>query len=165
MVISRKSSSYPNNCSQTWHFEHFIFLPPANEVWGKIIFSEARISHSVNKGVVSVWCHFLSGCLVPSSFRGWVFVRRGSVRETPRTVKSGWYASNGMLSCYLSIVRWCLLLINIYKRKRRNCRLTFFASKRNFCPSCRFKSSVISSTVLCASSTDSLNGSNQYFSL
>ena len=39
------------------------------EVWGKVIFSQACASQSVHRGErVSVWCHFLSGCLVPCSF-------------------------------------------------------------------------------------------------
>ena len=42
-------------CCNEW------FLPPANEVWGKVIFSQACVSHSG---------HFLSGCLVPCSFWG-----------------------------------------------------------------------------------------------
>ena len=29
------------------------FLPPANEVWGKVIFSEACVKNSVHRGVVS----------------------------------------------------------------------------------------------------------------
>ena len=39
-----------------------IYLPPANEVWDKVIFSQACVSHSV------LGCHFLSA----------------SVRETPQ---------------------------------------------------------------------------------
>ena len=46
------------------------YLPPANEVWGKVMFSHLSISHSVHGLGVSVWCHFLSGCLVPCSFGG-----------------------------------------------------------------------------------------------
>ena len=26
-------------------------MPPANQVWGKVIFSEARVSHSVHRGM------------------------------------------------------------------------------------------------------------------
>ena len=51
-------------------------LPPANEVWGKVIFSQACVSHSVHRRV-PVWCHFLSGCLVPCSLWGSVSVQRG----------------------------------------------------------------------------------------
>ena len=43
------------------------FLPPANKVWGKVMF--LLVCHSVQERVF-VWCHFLSGCLVPLSFWG-----------------------------------------------------------------------------------------------
>ena len=36
-----------------------IYLPPVNEVWDRVMFSQACVSHSV------LGCHFLSGCLVP----------------------------------------------------------------------------------------------------
>ena len=46
-----------------------LLLQPANEVWGKVMFSQVCVSHSVHKEEgVSVWCHFLSGCPVPCSF-------------------------------------------------------------------------------------------------
>ena len=54
-------------------------LPPANEVWGKVIFSQM----SVCPGRVSVCCHFLAGCLVLCSFQGglypWSHVHSGGV--------------------------------------------------------------------------------------
>ena len=43
------------------HVGLLYLLPPGNEV----MFSQARDSHSVYR---AVWCHFLSGCLVPCSF-------------------------------------------------------------------------------------------------
>ena len=99
-------------------------LPPANEVWGKVMFSEACVSHSVHRGWgVSVWFHFLSGYLVPCSFQGvsvpshtflcpegglypWrSLFRRGSLsrgvslERPPTNLKSGWYTSYWILSC------------------------------------------------------------------
>ena len=44
-----------------------LLLPPANEVWGKVIFSETSVILSIWGGEFSVWCHFLSGCMVPCS--------------------------------------------------------------------------------------------------
>ena len=38
---------------------------------GKVMFLHPSVSHSVHRGEgVSVWCHFLFGCLVPCSFQG-----------------------------------------------------------------------------------------------
>ena len=98
-------------------------LPPASEVWGKVIFSQVLVCPH---GGVSVSYHFLSGCLVPCSFYGglcpWFHVpftgglcqgfsvqgslsSRVSVWESlsrgvcvgrhplPRNQKSWWYAS------------------------------------------------------------------------
>ena len=45
----------------------FLYLPLANEVWSRVIFSQACASRSVQRGV-SLWCHCLSGCLMPCSF-------------------------------------------------------------------------------------------------
>ena len=42
-----------------------IFLPPAIEVWGKVIFSEACV---ILFTWACEWCHFLSDYLVPCSF-------------------------------------------------------------------------------------------------
>ena len=77
------------------------FLPPAKEVWGQVIFSQVRVC----PWGVSVWSHFLSGCLAPCSFwEGGVSVpgpmsRRSLSGRPPRhrhscTVKSEWYASS-----------------------------------------------------------------------
>ena len=51
------------------NIQNFDFLPPANEFWGKVMFLHVSVSHSVHMGV-SVWCHFLSGCLVTCPFWG-----------------------------------------------------------------------------------------------
>ena len=51
--------------SKSEHESEDFFLPPANEVWGKVIFSQACDSHSVHRG----WGGALSrGCAggVPS---------------------------------------------------------------------------------------------------
>ena len=34
-------------------------LPPANEVWGNLVISEACVSHCVHRGRWVLWCHFL----------------------------------------------------------------------------------------------------------
>ena len=49
------------------HNSGILFLPPANEVWRKVLFSEVCVSHSVHR-IVSPWCHFVSGCPVSCSF-------------------------------------------------------------------------------------------------
>ena len=49
--------------SNLWHYSKNIYLPPANEVWGKVMFY-TRLSFCLQRGV---WCHFLSACLVPCS--------------------------------------------------------------------------------------------------
>ena len=43
----------------------FLFLPPANEVWGKVIFSEACVKNSVHRGVCMV-----GGCMVAGGVCG-----------------------------------------------------------------------------------------------
>ena len=50
-------------CWASWSNDVFqYFLPPANEVWGKVMFSQACVRHSVHRG-----CASRSGCLcVPS---------------------------------------------------------------------------------------------------
>ena len=55
--------------SSVWTELNSWSLPPTNEVWGKVIFSQACVRHSVHRKV-SVWCHFLSDCLVPYSLWG-----------------------------------------------------------------------------------------------
>ena len=56
-------------------------LPSANEVWGKVMFSQVFV-YPAGRGFV--FCHFLSSCLVPCSFWGvsvWrVLSRRVSVQ-------------------------------------------------------------------------------------
>ena len=46
---------------------HFTTLPYANEVWGKVIFSQASVSHSVHWGAVNdvTFC-LAAGSHVPS---------------------------------------------------------------------------------------------------
>ena len=118
------SQFFLNHSVKQWIQEEFLgnlsSLPPENEVWDKVMFSQACVSHSVQGGEVSVWCHFLSDCLVTCSLWGdsvsgpifilrglcfWSHVpaggERGSLSSTqkppldrdPRMVKSGWYAS------------------------------------------------------------------------
>ena len=94
-------------------------LPPANEVWGKVIFSVVFVILSMG---VSVWCHFLSSCLVPCSFwgsslllvpcylqgvsvRGVSFCQGDPPTENPHTVKSGRY-----VSYWNAFLLFCLLL-------------------------------------------------------
>ena len=45
---------------------HGLFLPPANEVWGKVMFSHLSVSRSVHKGGGMLWCHFLLWKAPPS---------------------------------------------------------------------------------------------------
>ena len=58
--------------SSVWTELNSWLLPPTNEVWGKVIFSQACVGHSVHREGISVWCHFLSGCLVLCSFQGFL---------------------------------------------------------------------------------------------
>ena len=44
-----------------WDSYCIVFLPPANEVWGKVMFY-TRVSFCARGKGVSVWCHFLAGC-------------------------------------------------------------------------------------------------------
>ena len=46
----------------------WLFLPPAKEVWGKLMF--LHMSVILFTGGVSVWCYFLSGCLIHVPSRG-----------------------------------------------------------------------------------------------
>ena len=47
-----------------------LFLPPANEVWGKVMFLHLSVILFTRGGGGLVWSHFLSGCLIPCSFWG-----------------------------------------------------------------------------------------------
>ena len=38
-----------NQWATQWNFHYLIFLPPANEVWGKVMFLHLSVSHSVHK--------------------------------------------------------------------------------------------------------------------
>ena len=44
-------------------------IPPANEVWGKVMFLHMSVILCNGAKGVSVWCHLLSVCLVPCSFQ------------------------------------------------------------------------------------------------
>ena len=80
-------------------------LPHANKIWGKVIFSQACVSHSVHGGgslydvtsCLAGWSHVPSRGSLSSGgslSRGCMSGGGGfSVRETPRTVKNGRYAS------------------------------------------------------------------------
>ena len=92
-----------NRCV-TQQFQCFFwYLPPANEVWGKVIFSQVFF----HPRGVSVWCHFLSGYLFSCSFWGvsvqgglcpWgSLCRRGMETPPPPNQKSGRYASYYLL--------------------------------------------------------------------
>ena len=75
-----------------------ILLPAANEVWGKVIFSHACVSHSVHwGGGVSLSCHFLSGCLIQRRggclCPGGLRPERSLLGDPLRNQKSGQYAS------------------------------------------------------------------------
>ena len=55
---------------KTFQLESFTIFTACKRSLGQgnfLMFSERRVSHSVHMGV-SLWCHFLSGCLVPCSF-------------------------------------------------------------------------------------------------
>ena len=106
-----------------------MLLLPANEVWGKVIFSQACLSHSVHRGGSLYDDTSLShvpsrGGLCPGGQKGGtvqggtvqgvsvqgvtvqgVSVKGVSVRETPHIVKSGGYISywNAFLFCINSI--------------------------------------------------------------
>ena len=55
-------------CEFQKEFMFRFFLPPANEVWGKVIFSEVCVSHSVHGGegeeCVCVGCMAGGACMV-----------------------------------------------------------------------------------------------------
>ena len=56
-----------SNSSFGQHLSMLHWLQPADEVRGKVMFFYRCLS--VHRDGVSVWCHFLSGCLVQCSFR------------------------------------------------------------------------------------------------
>ena len=72
------------------HKEQTILLPPANEVWGKVIFSEACVNNSVHRGVGVVSQHALQVISQHALQQGGVPVPGGSA---PR----GGCAAGGML--------------------------------------------------------------------
>ena len=108
------------------------------------MFLHLSVSHSVHRGEgISVWCHFLSGCLVPCSFWGlclWPHVPSGgslsrgvSLTETPLgrdplgqrspvplMVKSGCTHPTGMHSCFFENLR-------LYTTYRKNQRIQYIA--------------------------------------
>ena len=73
---------------RSWNFG--MPLPSANEVWDKVIFYSCL---SFCSQEVSVWCHFLSGCLVPYIFRGFLCVFSCSFQGV--SVQSGSLRSGG----------------------------------------------------------------------
>ena len=93
------------------------FLPPANEVWGKVIFSQACVKNSVHKG--GAWSQGGSapgGCLVlgGSAPRGvcsqGVFSRGGAGGDPPgMATAAGGKHHTGMHSCF-----WSLSLLSVY---------------------------------------------------
>ena len=80
-------------------------LPPANEVWGKVIFSEACVKNSV-RGGGGAWS---GGCLVPgvpgrggggACSRGRCLLLGGCLLETPpMAAAAGGTHSTGIHSC------------------------------------------------------------------
>ena len=44
-------------------FEPFLLLPPANEIWGKVMFLHLSVSHSVHRRGVCLWVWRGGGCL------------------------------------------------------------------------------------------------------
>ena len=67
-LFSLSRHTIDTDCNMALGFTRFLqwmnniqnidFLPPANEVWGKVMFLHLSVSHSVHMGA-SVWCHFL----------------------------------------------------------------------------------------------------------
>ena len=83
-----------------------LYLPPANEVWGKVIFSEACVKNSVQKGE-SASVH--AG--IPHPRPGTPPGSRRPPPDTPRAVHAGRYGQRaggmhptGMQSCQFSCV-------------------------------------------------------------
>ena len=58
-------SSREVDCGQIDMWEFSVFLPPTNEVWGKVIFSEVCVKNSVHRGggylVPGVWSRGVPG--------------------------------------------------------------------------------------------------------
>ena len=85
--------------------DKIVFLPPANEVWGKVIFSEACVKNSVYGGV--------PGQGVPGPGGAWsvgCLVSGGCVEIPPTTTAVGGTHPTGMHSCF----QLCFLKLNVY---------------------------------------------------
>ena len=93
-----------------WNIVLFILLQPANEVWGKVMFSEACVSHSVHRWnlcimSLPVWLPLLESSLslVPFTSVGvslGILCPGGFCRDPPESEKAGSMHSTGMLSSY-----------------------------------------------------------------
>ena len=104
----------------------FKFLPPANEVWGKVIFSVACVKNSVHRegvpaaggcllrgvpgrGVSPPGQCLVEGCLLPGSAwsQGGLVLGRCAWLRTPRTATSaGGTHPTGMHSCFFDLFRF-----------------------------------------------------------
>ena len=95
----------------------FQFLPPADEVWGKVIFSQACVKNSVLRGCLVLGSPGpegvpgLEGCLV------WGVWSRGCLVETPQvttavgnTHPTGMHSS--LLKCFLTVEEEHTILTN-----------------------------------------------------
>ena len=82
-----------------------IFLPPANEVWGKVIFSQACVKNSVHGGDACSWGGVWSqgGTCSGGSGPGGCLLQ-GGAWWTPRTATAvGSTHTTGMHSCYICV--------------------------------------------------------------
>ena len=78
------------------------FLPPANEVWGKVIFSQACVKNSVHGGG-----SVPGGCLVLEGVCSWGVPGLGGAwwRPPGMATAAGGTHPAGIHSCYISIYR------------------------------------------------------------
>ena len=101
-----------------------MFLPPANEVWGKVIFSAAYVKNSVHRG--SIWAgtppwtgnppppgqvHPQAGTppsQVHTPWQGtppWVGTPLGAVHAGRYGQQAGGTHPTGMYSCYIGVIK------------------------------------------------------------
>ena len=95
----------------------FLFLPPANEVWDKVIFSEACVKNSVHRGrVLPPGGTSSRGCFLKGGASSWGLLPPGGAfsRGVPAGDPPGWLLLRPvriLLECIL-VIRDVLFTIN-----------------------------------------------------
>ena len=83
-----------------------VFLQPANEVWGKVMFLHLSVSHSIHRGLPR-GCLHRGGCLHPrgSASRGWGVGQTLPVDTTGYSKRAGGTHPTGMHSSSFHVNR------------------------------------------------------------